>query len=633
MKPLFRDQSAQEQFDRDGFFVSRLFAPEQVERLLALYRSHVQESEVSGLYESSRNKPYDVNRSINEAIRDQVTLAAADLLLPSKLYGGTFMVKSHVRSDVLPLHQDWSVVEEDRYRTMFVWCPLVDLSVLNGGLFVLPGSHRYFAATLRSGSYASNRYVLPAQLSKHVQDVPLRAGQAIFYSDALFHGSHANDSTQDRIVVTARVMEDGADLVYFHRASDTEVDVHLATPELYLTHIDGLAKGLMPAGIQKLYRRSYTHVPVTDDALQAQIRRHFAGQADPLPMQHLFREPAVQHEFERKGFVVIDLIDPSQVAELQAFYLTLQNAETPPGGFQVSLDNERPEFVRAVSARLMDTAGPSVETHLKDFQIFTASFVTKQKDPLGVVPPHQDWTFVDEARFWSATIWCPLVDVTADNGALGLIRGSHRFYDHVRPSPSPQYSPPFTDQLSSIFPYLAIVELRAGQAIVFNNQTLHASPPNTTGQTRIAFGLGVTHRDAALRHYYLLPGQTAPLVEGYEVGREFFFNYNNARLSAMFERGEKPQGLNSIGTFAVRSTHYDTDQLIRVMKAAGNSEDPAVPARMAALYPPNKAKAAVGGAGAGDRDASQRRIDPRPFWKVYTPANIAREISYRLRKS
>ena len=120
------------------------------------------------------------------------------------------MVKSHTDSDVLPLHQDWSVVEEDKYQTLFVWCPLIDVSVLNGGLFVLPGSHRYFAS-LRSGSYPSNRYVLPAGLARLHQGHPLKAGEAILYSDALFHGSHANNGTRDRIVVTARVMERDGD--------------------------------------------------------------------------------------------------------------------------------------------------------------------------------------------------------------------------------------------------------------------------------------------------------------------------------------------------------------------------------------------------------------------------------------
>jgi ectoine hydroxylase-related dioxygenase (phytanoyl-CoA dioxygenase family) len=628
MKPAFRDPQLQTQYERNGFVVARLFSDEQVTLLLKLYGRYIRREEVSGLYESSRNKSYETNRIINEAIQEEVTLAGRDLFLQSKIFGGTFMVKSHADSDVLPLHQDWSVVEEDRYTTVFVWCPLVDVAAVNGCLFVLPGSHRFFR-TLRSGTYPSDRFVLPPEVHKHTQDVPLRAGQAVCYSDALFHGSHANNGVHDRIVVTARIMEEDGGLVYFHKANDREVDVYAADEEFYLTHIDVLAKGGMPSGVRKLYRRPYRHNAVTDQSLQATIRKHFPATGGATGMNQLFRDEQLQSQFDREGYIVIDLLDQAQVAGLTAFYGSLTNAATPAFGFQVSLDNESPEFVRTVSERLVNTVRPSVDRHFQDHKIFTASFVTKAKNPLGVVPPHQDWTFVDEDRFWSATIWCPLIDVDMDNGALGVIKGSHWFYEHVRPSPSPQYTPPFKDQLFSIFPYLTIVKLQAGQAIVFNNKTLHASPPNTTDRTRPAFGIGITHQDAGIRHYYMLPGQEKPVMEGYEVGPDFFFSYNNARLSALYEKGMKPQGLNSLGVFAVSARHYETTELVDRIKAAGNEEDSLLVRKMAALFDYNLDGTLKNRREERQADSTGPDTAP-PFWRVYTPINIYREIRYRL---
>src|SRR5208283_2228590 len=506
-----------------------------------------------------------------------------------------------------------SVVEEEQYSTLFVWCPLVDVSVRNGGIFALPGSHRWFRS-LRSGTYPSNRYILAERLHRHVRDIPLQAGEAILYSDALFHGSHANNGDADRIVVTARVIEEPAPLVYFQNFSEAEVDVYEASPEFYLTHIDALAKGSMPDGVLRLYRRPYTHVPVTNDTLEAMVGAHFAPQQDGRHMK-LFRDPEKQIAFERDGFVVLDLIGPAEVAELLAFYASLQNAPTPQHGFQVSLDDQSPEFVHQVTEKLTATAGARIDRHFEDHQIFTASFVTKERNPRGFVPPHQDWTFVDESQFWSATVWCPLVDVNAENGALALLKGSHQLYDHIRPSPSPQYAPPFADQLFSIVPYMKILELRAGQAVVFNNQTLHASPPNTQRQTRVAFGIGVTHRDAQLRHYYLLPGKV-DLIEGYEVSREFFYGYNNARLATLHEKGERPSGLNSIGTFAMRYRQYETGELVEKISASGSTRDDALLRRVAGLVGEYSAPVPVKAAQAAPVAVS------RPLWKVYTPTNI-----------
>ena len=109
MKALLKDPNLQADFERHGFVVTRLFSDAQVRALLDLYRQNIRDK-VSGLYESSRYNTYDVNRHINESIRDQIAIAGKELFLPSKLYGGSFMVKSHTDSDVLPLHRDWSIV-------------------------------------------------------------------------------------------------------------------------------------------------------------------------------------------------------------------------------------------------------------------------------------------------------------------------------------------------------------------------------------------------------------------------------------------------------------------------------------------------------------------------------------------
>src|SRR5262245_39076862 len=191
---------------------------------------------------------------------------------------------------------------------------------------------------------------------------------------------------------------------------------------------------------------------------------------------------------------------------------------------------------------LIKVAGGALRPAMYDCQLVTASFVVKEAHPRGVVPPHQDWTFVDETRFRSATVWVPLVDIDVDNGALGAIHGSHRFFPtQVRSSPSPQCKSLLSDHLWSIFPYLDVRPLRAGQAFIFDNATIHGSPPNVTPRPRIAAGIGVTRAEAGLRHTYLLPGTNPAEIETYSVEREFFTRYGNDALSKLFEKGSHPE--------------------------------------------------------------------------------------------
>ena len=626
MRPLLKNRELWQEVERNGYVIVPLLNQSLLHRLWSLYEESIDQANVQDLYESSRHNSLQKNRLINQAIYAELAASGGEIFADCDLYGGTFMIKSHHDSTFLPAHQDWSVVEEDEYNTLFLWCALQEVSAINGGLFVLDGSHRYFK-NIRSGSYPSNRYMLPSSMQHCAKEISLKPGEAILYSDRLFHGSYSNESGKDRVIVTGRLIERGARLVYFHKKNEEEVDVYAADQDFYLSHIDDLAKGKLPSRSAKLYSRPYRHVPVTDETLRLKIKESFSVSEDTPVDCQLFKDKALQDAFDREGYVVIDLIERAQVEDLLTFYNGLNHAPMPTYGFQVSLDNEHSDFVREISDRLTSTVSPFVDMVFRDHQIFTASFVVKEKNPSGIVPPHQDWTFVNERDYWSASIWCPLVDVDMHSGCLGVIRGSHRFYDHVRPSPSPQYEPPFKDQLFTIFPYLQLIEMKAGQALVFNNRTFHASPPNTSDQSRIAFGLGITHRDAEIQHYYLLPKQERAVLERFKVKPDFFFAYNNARLSAMHEKGERPRDLNSTGLFEYTCRHYDAPQLIELMESAGNVRNDELVERTAALFnytldgtPKNPSVS-----------QAQSTTEPEVFnWKVYTFANIYRELQSRI---
>ncbi|MFN8394084.1 MAG: phytanoyl-CoA dioxygenase family protein [Bacteroidia bacterium] len=284
-------------------------------------------------------------------------------------------------------------------------------------------------------------------------------------------------------------------------------------------------------------------------------------------MHQVFRDADLQAQFERDGYLLIDFLDATTVEHLRAYYATHTPQEKPAYGFHVSLDDRDRDQSNSVTEELYRVLTPFVAQHFQDFQIFTSSFVIKETNPKGVVPPHQDWTFVDEKEYWSATLWIPLVDVDMDNGCLGVIKGSHRYFDWPRCSPSPQFRTPLGEHMFTIFPYLTLVPMKAGQAIIFDNRTLHASPPNTTDSPRLAAGIGVTHKDAKLFHHYLLPGQGPETVEVYAITREFFLDYNNGGLSELHNRGEKITGWDAVGTYPLSLPRINPEELQALIKS------------------------------------------------------------------
>jgi len=267
---LFKNAQRQAEFDRNGYVISRVLSPETVERLLAFYAETVADDEMVDLYESSRFNTLEKNAYINDRLRDELAPAAAEIFTDFELFGGTFMVKVPQTSTVLPLHQDWTVVDEGRFLSVFIWCALVEVGPENGGLFVLPGSHAYFS-NLRSGSMPSLRIDPSGQLGELLVDIRLEPGEAIMYSDRLFHGSYANVRHEPRVIATGRVNQRGAELLYYHLREDGVVEVLEASPEFYLKEIAHLAHGRVPPGYSVRDRIDYEHRPITEADLLAQI--------------------------------------------------------------------------------------------------------------------------------------------------------------------------------------------------------------------------------------------------------------------------------------------------------------------------------------------------------------------------
>jgi hypothetical protein len=302
-------------------------------------------------------------------------------------------------------------------------------------------------------------------------------------------------------------------------------------------------------------------------------------------MRNIFKDPQRQAEFEAQGYTVLPFLDASQIERLSTFYGTLNNDHIPSYGFHYSLDNMDGRFVQRVAEAVREHVAASVDEHFDRCKIVVASYVVKEPNPQSLVPPHQDWTFVDESAFDSVSVWAPLIDVQMETGALGVIRGSHRFFSNVRPSPSPQYRPPFLEHNFPILSHLQMIPMKAGEAVVFDNKTIHASPPNTGSAPRVAAGFVITQAEADLYHHYLLPGSGGvPRIETYAIDETFFYAYNNTKLSALHEQGKKPEGFRSEGVSDLGVEPIGADALVDLITKAGNTMNPALVAQLTKLF-------------------------------------------------
>lgn len=259
-------------------------------------------------------------------------------------------------------------------------------------------------------------------------------------------------------------------------------------------------------------------------------------------MKPLFTNKNDQDFFEENGYLVVDMLNPDEVQDLSNYYNQLNNDHIGEYGFHVSMDNKSHEFISGVINKLEEVILPKAKKYFVPCKMFTGSFVVKEPRLNSFVPPHQDWSFTDDTAFNSVTVWTALQDTDINNGAMAILPGSHKWFTGPRASPSPGYITPFQAHGMDLFPYMKLIPMKAGQSLIFENKTLHASPPNSSKLARIGAGIGITQEEAPLLHYYVIPGTEPQELQSYHIDREFFFKYSNSGLVALQKEGKFPEG-------------------------------------------------------------------------------------------
>jgi len=231
----------------------------------------------------------------------------------------------------------------------------------------------------------------------------------------------------------------------------------------------------------------------------------------------------LQCRFEEVGFVVVDLLDEATLATIAARYDAMDHERREHydwvDGFSTSIYDGRPEYRRQVLEVMDEHVQPALADLLDDYRIMWANFLVKQPgaDP---VPPHVDWTFLDEDRFSSVTIWCPLRDTTPENGTLGVVSGSHHRIDFLRAANIPTFER--CEQAVADIDDRPIIPVRAGQAIVMDNRVVHFSTPNHGDEPRVVVGCVAGPAEAELHHYW--QDEQEQLLR-FDIDRSFYLDY------------------------------------------------------------------------------------------------------------
>ena len=266
----------------------------------------------------------------------------------------------------------------------------------------------------------------------------------------------------------------------------------------------------------------------------------------PAGSAQVLLDPVADAQFRREGFVKLPIARVEQVDDLRAMLVRRRSSGV---GFQSDLDESTAAEKADLYEALREFWQARLDDHLVGWRAFMTGFLVKWPGPGSDLYLHQDWTYVDERRSRSASLWLALDDTSAelDNGPVAVLPGSHLWAGEHRGSRTTPWYASVVDVLAA---RLQPVSVRAGEAILLDNRLLHASAENRSGRPRRAIAAAVAPADARLLHAVAAePG----FVDLHEVDHRFFFDATPSAL------GSSPPPPSAASARAVQRWAVDED--------------------------------------------------------------------------
>lgn len=210
------DAPSDRRLQRDGFVLIPFVDPARVQELRQRFLEAVPGGQGfhSDLVLDDRARRRRVRDEIDAAIGDD----ARALFDDHEVFLCNYLCKWPGPDSELYLHRDWMYVDERAdARTHVVWVALQDITGANGQLQVLRGSHR-LDPSLRGPGLEPAWISDESAIRPRLLSVPVPAGHAVVFDNALVHCSFPNLTDEPRVAVAVGMRPRSAPLVHFRRS-------------------------------------------------------------------------------------------------------------------------------------------------------------------------------------------------------------------------------------------------------------------------------------------------------------------------------------------------------------------------------------------------------------------------------
>ena len=258
----------------------------------------------------------------------------------------------------------------------------------------------------------------------------------------------------------------------------------------------------------------------------------------------IFQSVTDEAQYIKEGYVKKRLFTSQQVTEILQQLLALKPDDNfapqraGSSNYHCTFLDTNAEYKRAANALFKYYFNPLINELFYDYQLWNANLYVKPPGA-GKFEIHQNWTHVVDEKYTTFTIWCPLVDTTAENGTICLVKGSHKIVPDIATMDVPYYFHDFEKEL--VEKYLEPMACEAGECLIFEDGLIHFSDINKTGAPRYALQVLIGPKSIRPVYFYFDKNNPEKGFEVFEIDESFFLN------SSYLTFKNRPSAHKSIG--------------------------------------------------------------------------------------
>ncbi len=250
MRKVLNDPELNEEFIKNGYVRVPFLSADEVRELKELFFSTLPasggqimagETGVDGApiitYDFTFiDKNPDYKRQVFDLIVSRFRPHMDKLLADYKPLIANYIRKKTDNGEV-PLHQNWAFADERKCYTVSIWCPLVDGTVDNGTLQVVPGSHKKFGEIRGPMIPWELDGIKHEIIDKYLVPLETRAGDCVILDDSIVHYSAINKTNDLRLAIQLICIPSELPSIHYHMnpsVSMTEVEVLEVDHDFYM---------------------------------------------------------------------------------------------------------------------------------------------------------------------------------------------------------------------------------------------------------------------------------------------------------------------------------------------------------------------------------------------------------------